>query len=1515
MPAAIATALVGVGMALESAFGAFLIANATTIATVGLVLGSVAVGDHQRRKAKQAARDAYNASLQDRLVMVPSYMGARSRCYGRVRNVDGVLFKGTRGTNKEIYTLFIAVAGHEIDAFEQVYFGDTLVTLDGNGYVQTAPYALPVKTSKSQTITLNGSGGGSVTATGTPVAGSANAVEDNPGIDNDIPLTVSVAGSVITVSGGGAGGSATVSWQETTSPSKARVRFYTGAAGQDVSTVLQPLFPSLITTGQHRFAGIAGMLVDLEYDTDAYPAGVPSISAVFRGAKIYDPRTGLTAWSENPALIARDWALYARGGACVAADLAAASFTAAANACDTVQAYTTPSGTTNLPLYTCGIVASLEADPWQTFQEMVESMAGKTGWAGGLLRVVAGVYRAPVATITEDWISDAGAVRIVPEPPTDEAVNIYRPTLADKAQAYTVVQAPEVRAATYITADGRELPREVTLGGVTDTTHAQHVCGVLMRDARNALSVVLPCNLRAFQLELYDVVSVTLPRFGWSAKTFEVVGWQFALAGGIELVLKETAAAIYQPDSLFAVVDVTPNTALPNPALAPAMGALTVTGGTTVLTDGTSVTRVRVQWPAPADQSVSGSGEVELQYWPATQALPAGDWVQAPPIPGNALETTLAGVKAGTVYLFRARFVTALGVRGAWGVHASYLTPAAVGPTWASIDGKPADSELLNLQGSYAVAIAWNFTGTAEGWTAAGASLSVAGASITVTSSGTDPQLVGPVMSVPGVVFNRVRARIKRTAGAGWDGTAFYSTASHTWETAYRKTVTPDPTVLGEWRTVEWDMASLTAGGVDWLSNTITGLRLDLGATGTDAFEIDWIGVGTVGPASYGATWGQNVTGSAAVDSAIATAQSTATGAASAASAAQASATAAQSTLTTMRSNGYIDAAEKPALIRLKAQLDADYTNAYAQAGALGITTERTALATAKTALDTYLATLSPSWSDTTTDTPITPATDTAKWGDYWSASNVLWAKIAAVAATLASWAGVTGTGKPSDFANVAGVGGYVNADPTLIRPEMWTHSNTSGAAAAWANNFGVGEGLWTAMDKSAGGRDDIFSESMPVSPLRSYRIEAWVYKWAGSAAAHYLFVEFKDAAGAVVTTSTGWTAVGAFNFWGLAGSAPAVDGSNTYTFTFGRFGVGSIPATAVTMRVGILGGYSGSGRWSLGSLRLREYTDQATLTSTTWLTAGPGMDLIGNAVIKSGGTAAWASAVYSKDSFTGGAYVSLVPGQTNLQFMFGLNADPTTDAGFASIDYAMHCKVDGTLDVYSAGTLTAVSIGSYAVGDVLAVAYDGFKFTFVRNGAVLYSITNTAFSSVALYADSSFYSVGARAAALTFGPLSKVSGIETVQIAANAATEVDKDTTAAGSWVIGAGATGLAFVSYPCWSKWVNNTGVSVEVDYSGYVEVMAGDASYASGLRTMVQAFIAASDPADFTSTDGDQVAGFPAGVLPEYVQVTRTGRITVANGQTVYAVIRVSGGRAATAKTLYHREMQTTLAALKR
>jgi hypothetical protein len=45
-------------------------------------------------------------------------------------------------------------------------------------------------------------------------------------------------------------------------------------------------------------------------------------------------------------------------------------------------------------------------------------------------------------------------------------------------------------------------------------------------------------------------------------------------------------------------------------------------------------------------------------------------------------------------------------------------------------------------------------------------------------------------------------------------------------------------------------MSALTNGGTDWLSNTITSLRIDLGSTVGGSFDIDWIVVGRVGPAA-----------------------------------------------------------------------------------------------------------------------------------------------------------------------------------------------------------------------------------------------------------------------------------------------------------------------------------------------------------------------------------------------------------------------------------------------------------------------------------------------------------------------------------------------------------------------------------------------------------------------------------------------------------------------------------------
>ena len=396
---------------------------------VAFTAASVSYGEHQRKKRVRQAREAFNSSLEDRLVMTASVQAARSRVYGRVRNTDGILFKATHGPNSEFYTLVVALAGHQVDAIEQVYFDDAPVTLDGSGFVTGAPWAVTRRDVSSTFLTVSG-GSGSVVLAFTPVSGAApvatitTEIPGSPEAIASYTISGTLVGNTFSVSGAPVDGTWNVVFEGERIESRARVRAYTGAPGQNLYADLQALVGGVVQTSD-RFEGVACLLVTLQYDQDVFPAGVPSISAVMRGARVFDPRTSTTAWSQNPALIARDWSLYANGGACISAELNDASFTAAANACDVSSTFVvdSPVGPVLLPLYQCGIVIPLDSNPDEALSEICESMAGQWGWAGGRLSVRAGVYRAPVATLTEDWLTSAEDIQVQPNGALGEAVN------------------------------------------------------------------------------------------------------------------------------------------------------------------------------------------------------------------------------------------------------------------------------------------------------------------------------------------------------------------------------------------------------------------------------------------------------------------------------------------------------------------------------------------------------------------------------------------------------------------------------------------------------------------------------------------------------------------------------------------------------------------------------------------------------------------------------------------------------------------------------------------------------------------------------------------------------------------------------------------------------------------------------------------------------------------------------------------------------------------------------------
>ena len=152
------------------------------------------------------------------------------------------------------------------------------------------------------------------------------------------------------------------------------------------------------------------------------------------------------------------------------------------------------------------------------------------------------------------------------------------------------------------------------------------------------------------------------------------------------------------------------------------------------------------------------------------------------------------------------------------------------------------------INGQIAADTAFHFKNDTDGMTSVDCSLVTGPNVLTVTATGPTPRIVSPTIDVVGAGATKIRMRIKRTAGSGWDGDLFYHTSGHGEDNLFKKTI-PDFTVLNQWVTVEYDMADLTFGGTDWVDNTITKIRIDLGSDIGDAFEVNWIIIGDIGHA------------------------------------------------------------------------------------------------------------------------------------------------------------------------------------------------------------------------------------------------------------------------------------------------------------------------------------------------------------------------------------------------------------------------------------------------------------------------------------------------------------------------------------------------------------------------------------------------------------------------------------------------------------------------------------------
>lgn len=522
----------------------------------------------------------------------------------------------------------------------------------------------------SASIALDGTGSGSVNLPVIPVSGSVFVIYPGDaylGINAaNLAPYITVVGTIVTIAGAPVTSTTVnVTYRQTENPTRMRIRSYLGGSGQVADATLVAALPGLWTSS-HKLTGQAYLVVECDFDPDAFPSGLPNISAVVRGAKCYDPRTGTTVWTENPALLLRHAATHALCGRLPTGLINDTVISSAATVCDTSAAYVVNGQTYTRALYTAGTVYKSGARPIDVINDLAAAMAGRWCFVDGQLRVRAGAYATPLQTLDETWLSGGSAIQVQARPNRSDVFNVCSGHIVDELRDYTQVDYPRVASSAYITEDGAELPLEVNLNCVSFTGQAQQVVAAMMRDARQGLRVQLTCNMRAYQVEPFDVINVTLARFGWSSKPFEVLDVSWTLDGGIQLQLKETSSTTWALGTSFAASDPAPNTLLPSPWAVPSVTSLACASGTTELqlqADGTVNSTIKVTWATITDRYITESGGgVEVRY--GLGSAPESQW-RSVLAPEGVAQVRLTDVQDGRIYMVKARAYTTI-TKGPW---------------------------------------------------------------------------------------------------------------------------------------------------------------------------------------------------------------------------------------------------------------------------------------------------------------------------------------------------------------------------------------------------------------------------------------------------------------------------------------------------------------------------------------------------------------------------------------------------------------------------------------------------------------------------------------------------------------------------------------------------------------------------------------------------------------------------------------------------------------------------------
>ena len=555
-------------------------------------------------KGIEASAGNFGAKFASRNSSAP-----RQIVYGKTRVGGTILHIETAGTDNHMLHMIVGVAGHEVEAIETVRLNDVDLT--------------------STTSTINGREVHTVT----------NSEYTNT--DNGFAFT---SGRLI------------------------RFSKNLGADNQTADNfAIQSLAPtSGSITSNHRFRGIAYVYMQLVFDAEKFGGGLPAVSFIVKGKKVFDPRNSTTAWSDNPALCIRDYLTDTRYGLKATSTeindtTSAGGFASAANICD--QTVTLSDGSSTETRYTANGFTNMSANGEGVLEALLSSCGGKMSYTNGKFNLFAGTGQTPSLTITDDDLLQPVAISTKPQ--TGDVYNTVKGIYVDASSDYQGTESPVFQDSTFLAADTPTSESsanyvktlEVQFPFTTSETMAQRLQRIALNGNRQTTQINLLTTTKFMRLQPNDWVYVTNDRLGYSSKVFEVVSMNLEVIGEDEptvatrLVLKEASNTVFSFASNSYVTPVSEGSTVSTGTYgitAPSGLSATVTTNNSFSINSKNVT---LSWTNNTNQVVNGT---EVQYKLSTDST----YIDAGIVGRDITKFTITGLEAAKTYNIRIRHIS-----------------------------------------------------------------------------------------------------------------------------------------------------------------------------------------------------------------------------------------------------------------------------------------------------------------------------------------------------------------------------------------------------------------------------------------------------------------------------------------------------------------------------------------------------------------------------------------------------------------------------------------------------------------------------------------------------------------------------------------------------------------------------------------------------------------------------------------------------------------------------------------